>query len=42
MFYVKLNQCRIKYVVLSLQDDYVGQFVVESRFVFVIIDLYEI
>lgn len=40
-FYAKLNQCSVKPVALSLQDDYGGQFVVGSRTVAVITDLYE-
>ena len=40
-FYAKLNQCSVKPVALSLQDDYAGQFVVGSRAVPVITDLYE-
>lgn len=40
-FYAELNQCSVKPVALSLQDDYAGQFVVGSRAVPVITDLYE-
>ena len=40
-FFANLNQCSVKPVALSLQDDYAGQFVVGSRAVPVITDLYE-
>ncbi|PFX11557.1 hypothetical protein AWC38_SpisGene24661 [Stylophora pistillata] len=40
-FYAKLNKCSVKPLALSLQDDYGGQFVVGSRAVPVITDLYE-
>lgn len=41
MFYAKLNQCSVKPIALSFQDDYAGQFVVVSRAVAMITDLYE-
>lgn len=42
VFFYKFNQCNVKFVVLSFIKDYVDQFVVKSRSVFVVLDLFEI
>lgn len=42
ILFIKLGNCKIKVVVLSLILVYVDQFVVESRVVFVVIDLFNI
>ena len=40
-FFIKLNQCNVKPVALSLTKDYADQFVEKSRSVFVVSDLFE-
>lgn len=41
-FFDKLNNCKLKLVILSLIVKYVDYFIVKSRIVLVVFDLFEI